>query len=141
MATKLAAFWGRGRLIRPRQMLLQLHNWRMDGSRRMEQQQPRAPSHAMAVAHRGTIAPPVAHPATQPEQCELCRGVVVAGEACCEPGCGCGAGIMHRACISDQGEDASDINVGGGDWGDDFTDVLVGVPAWTGPTMQQCHRR
>ena len=61
--------------------------------------QPRAASHAMAAAHCGTTAPPVAHPATQPELCELCRGVVAAGEACCEPGCGCGAGAMHRACF------------------------------------------
>ena len=62
--------------------------------------QPRAPSHAMAAAQCGTTAPPVAHSATQPELCELCCGVVAAGEACCEPGCGCGAGAMHRACLS-----------------------------------------
>ena len=86
-------------MIRPRQML-QLHSRRMDGWIAPDgAAQPRAPSHAMAAAHCGTTAPPVAHPATQPELCELCRGVVAAGEACCEPGCGCGAGAMHRACF------------------------------------------
>ena len=85
-------------MIRPRQML-QLHSRRMDGSRRMEQ---RSPERRRTRWRRHTAAqlhPPVAHPATQPELCELCRGVVAVGEACCEPGCGCGAGAMHRACF------------------------------------------